>query len=38
VGLAIAAGSAAYGATVSWLQIPEAAQIRRLVTDRLGPR
>jgi putative peptidoglycan lipid II flippase len=36
VGLAIAAGSAAYAATVSWLQIPEAAQIRRLVTERLG--
>ena len=36
VGLAIAAGSAAYGATVTWLQIPEAAQIRRLVAERLG--
>jgi putative peptidoglycan lipid II flippase len=36
VGTAIAAGSAAYALAVTHLEIPEAAQIRRLLAQRLG--
>ena len=36
VGGAIAAGTAAYLAAVSWMDLPEARQVRRLIQARLG--